>query len=538
MAAKGIRAGAAYVEIFADDGPITRGLKGLEAKFKNFGGRVSSVGTSIAGIGAATSGLAASVIGPIGLATKQFTAFGDSIQKLGLRTAAPAEFLSELGFAAEQSGTDLKTVGDALFRMNRRVANAATGMGPAARAMELLGFNAKELSGLDTEQRFLAIADSLAAMEDQTLAAQLGFEIFGNNFKALSPLIQEGSSGINALRREAKQLGLSLSQADANAAAKLGDSFNRIARTGKAAFLELGAAVAPAVSRIADRIAVIVTRIVKWAKENRGLVLTVAGVATAIAGIGAAATSAGFVLIGLGSAISAIGAIAGTIGAAVGAILTPVGLIASGVVAIGGAIAYVANQAGLLQPVFRFLQESFGRVFKTASVAIGGIINALSSGQFGQAAGIAWAGVKLASLQGAQQVLRGIEGLWNNAGVITIKFLAQMQRAVFAAFKAIPRLAFAALQGGAAFQNAIKDSLGGFFSGEGDFLSRQLDPAIARAQSELNVRVGQVRPRANAAAIQRPPQGGGQVMADPRMLAMMQRQTRIQQQLLSAGGLQ
>ncbi|MCR9296738.1 MAG: hypothetical protein NXI32_28865, partial [bacterium] len=216
-----------------------------------------------------------------------------------------------------------------------------------------------------------------------------------------------------------------------------------------------------------------------------------------------------------------------------------VGAIAAGVVAIGAGLAYVANQAGLLGPMFNFLRESFGRVFGTVRAALGGIVDALSSGQWGKAAAIAWAGVKLASLQGVQQVLRGIEMLWNNAGIITIKFLASMQRAVFTAFKAIPRLAFAALKGGAAFQAAIQDSLGGFFSGDSNFLSRQLDPYIADAQRNFNVQLGGVRQRPNPRGLRQPPAANQRpVLADPQMLAIMQRQLQYQQRMAAAGGLQ
>ena len=48
-----IRAGRAFVELFADDRKLVRGLRRASAKLKAFGAGVSNLGLKMAGLGAA-----------------------------------------------------------------------------------------------------------------------------------------------------------------------------------------------------------------------------------------------------------------------------------------------------------------------------------------------------------------------------------------------------------------------------------------------------------------------------------------------------
>jgi len=568
-----VKAGEAYVELFSDDTPLVRGMKGLGAKLSRTGERIGSIGKSAAAAGAGIKALGAAVVGPLAAATRSFQTAGDEIQKLGIRTNASAAFLSELGFAAEQSGTNLDSVGAALFRMNRRVANATTEMGPAQRAIELLGLSAQQLNRLSTEDRFLVLADALSKMKNETLAAQLGFEIFGDNFRQIKPLIDEGAGGIRALTAEAKELGITIGQEDADAAAKLGDAMNRVGRSVQASFLKLGAAVAPTITKIADTIAGISAGVAKWIDQNRELVTVVAAVGTGLAAVGTAVAVVGGGVAGLGLAISGLHTALGAVAAVVGTISAPVAAVAAGVVALGAGVAYVAHQAGLLGPAFEFVRESFGRVFATFQKTFGGIVSALKGGQFKLAAQIAWAGVKVATLQGAQQVLIGVEYLWDNAGKITTSFFSALGKLVYKAFASIPKIALAALRGGAALAEAMQSVFAGVFTEAN--LAATLEPALARAQRQLNARLQQAsrlgqrrapadnrrpppdrippnvrRPIGPPAELQQPPQavpGPAQAQAQAvggnadtqfgQLLALTRRQVQLLGQIAAQGGL-
>lgn len=56
-AAQGIRAGAAYVELFVRDNRLARGLAAASAKLKAFGAGIAGVGARVGAVGAAYSGV-------------------------------------------------------------------------------------------------------------------------------------------------------------------------------------------------------------------------------------------------------------------------------------------------------------------------------------------------------------------------------------------------------------------------------------------------------------------------------------------------
>jgi len=365
---------------------VGQGLKAIEKRMTAFGSRLTALGGAVAGAG--TAGIAAFT----GLAS-QFAGIGDELQKMGIRVNASAQFLSEMAFAAGQSGTDINQLGAALFRMNRRVANAQTQTGPAVRALEELGLSAKRLGQLSTEDRLLAIADALGQMPNEARAAQLGFELFGDNFRQIQPLLAEGSTGINALRSEARALGVTMSQADAEGAAALTDGFGRMAAVLKGVTIQIGAAVAPIITDLANVFARTAAGVVHFIRENRELIQTAFFVAVALAGIGSAMVAAGVAVIGLGVVIGSVTTIAA---AAFSALATVVGILTSPITLVAatiGGLAYLALEAsGGLQ----VLAGMFGQLGQTASTTWGGIVAAVRSGDLQLAGQIAFLGLQVA----------------------------------------------------------------------------------------------------------------------------------------------
>ncbi len=95
--AKGIRAGRAFVELFADDSKLVRGLRRAEKKLKAFGSRVSSMGRSMAGIGLAAAA-------PFALATKVFAGFDDQMRAVKAVTQATGDQFDTLNEKAKALG--------------------------------------------------------------------------------------------------------------------------------------------------------------------------------------------------------------------------------------------------------------------------------------------------------------------------------------------------------------------------------------------------------------------------------------------------
>lgn len=376
---KGTEAGKAYVTLGLNAESLERGLKKAGDKVSAMGKRITVAGAGVAGAGAA-------VLTPLLAATNSFASAGDKLHKMSLRTGASVESLSAMAFAAEQSGTSIDAVGDAMFRTSRRIANAAqTGMGPAARALKLLGIDMQELNSLSADEQFLRLADVLGNVEDKAFANQMGFEILGDSFKQLKPLMDEGGDGIRALMNEAGELGRTMSTEDANAAAAFGDAMNRVSSVAAGLKNQIGAALAPVLADAATHFAEIAKSAVDFARENRGLVQGIAAAAAAVVGLGTALSVAGVAIIGIGMAITSLGTI-------VGLVLSPAGILIGGMAA---AAAAAAHYFGFIGKATDWLAGAFETLSRVFSQNFGTILDELKAGNIEGAMEVAAEAIEL-----------------------------------------------------------------------------------------------------------------------------------------------
>ena len=207
-------------------------------------------------VGAAVLGGAA-ILGFAVAAVKNFIEVGDEIQKMAERTGLSTEALSELRFAAEKAGTDLDTVEKAVKRMATTLYDAELGLSTSTDALAALGIGLEELQGLDPEAQFIKLLNAIAAIEDPTLRAALAQRIFGRAGTALLPLLADGTAGFEALRQEARDLGVVLSQDAADSAADFNDALTELKGAAFAAFLPLGGVIVP-----------ILTDFARWFTKN------------------------------------------------------------------------------------------------------------------------------------------------------------------------------------------------------------------------------------------------------------------------------
>ena len=211
MAGKSIKAGKAEVEIGIRS-RIAAGAKQVAADLKNLGGKVSGVGRSLAT-------LATAAAAPLAGMTLSFAAAGDNLDKMSKRTGVGVKALSELAFAAEQSGASLDSVEKGIRGMQRSLLNAEMGSKTATDALSALGLSVDELSGMSPEDQFTKIADAIGDVEDPSKRAALAMQLFGRAGSELLPMMSENAEGIANLRKEANELGRTMTAEDAQAAA-------------------------------------------------------------------------------------------------------------------------------------------------------------------------------------------------------------------------------------------------------------------------------------------------------------------------------
>ena len=387
ISASGIRAGAAYVELLIKDNQLVRGLAAASKKLKAFGASVTALGTRLATLGGAA-------LTPIAGMAFHFKNSGDALNKMAARTGVSVEALSELSFAAEQSGADLETLEAGLKAMQRNLVSAADGSREMRATLARLGLTIADVKALTPEEQFELIADRIAQVGNPTLRAALAMEIFGRNGQRLVPLLSAGAKGIEELRAEARRLGLTVSTEAAQSAADFQDAWNRLLRTLKAAAFAVGSALAPDLTELFNTVKQFVVGLASWVKENKAVIVTVAKIIAAVIGVGVALITVGGIISFVGAALgglvslfSVLGSTIGVIGAILGALLSPLGAITAAVVALAGYLIYSSDVGS---KALSWLGEQFDNLKNTALAAWQGIADALASGDIGLAVRILW----------------------------------------------------------------------------------------------------------------------------------------------------
>lgn len=386
---KGIRAGAAYVELGVDD-RIAAGLKKAAAKLKAFGASVRNIGFALAGIGTST-------LSAFGAASKVFADMGSEIFDASIRTGIAAEQLSALKFAAEQSGASLEELEVAARRMSRAITDAAAGSKTAAAALAQLGLTAKDLEGLSPDKQFLLIAKRLNALKNPTLKSALAMDIFGKSGTRLLPMLTD----LDAQLQRAKDLGLIVTTEDAAAADKFGDILGDLWKQAKMVTFHVGAAVGKALQPFLEGAARIGAKVIAWVQANRGLAVTIAAVAAAVAAAGVGFIVLGSVIAGAGVVLGAVAAGVTAMGTALASLVSPIGLVIAAL-SVGAAAFLAYTETG--QSVLQWLADKFGQLAGIVRETINGISDALAAGNIALAAQILWAGVKLAFLNGTAEI--------------------------------------------------------------------------------------------------------------------------------------
>lgn len=289
--------GLAYI-LRTDTAQFTGGFRKAGSAARAFGGQMDGVANRLANF---TKGLlAAAGVGGIGAFVRSsfsaIDAAAKTADKLGLTTQA----LAGLRLAAEQTGVAANTLDMGLQRMVRRVAEAAQGTGEAKSALAELGVSAVSLARLAPDEQFRAIADAMGNVGDQSDRVRLAFKLFDSEGVSLVNTLKLGRSGLDAMAKDAEQLGTAVNRFDAGKVERANDAVDRLGKAFQGAANRLAVNFAPSVERLAKMITNAVVNVTAFVgaadRLTGGLAKTAVG-ASAVA-VGVAAVTAGLVAAG------------------------------------------------------------------------------------------------------------------------------------------------------------------------------------------------------------------------------------------------
>jgi len=108
-----VRAGGAFVELFADDAQLRRALAGAQQRLEAFGAAVRRISVRLTALGGA-------ITGAFGLVIRTGVMAGDVVWNLAKRVGASAEFMQGLSFAAMTAGTNVADLESGIRQMQKR----------------------------------------------------------------------------------------------------------------------------------------------------------------------------------------------------------------------------------------------------------------------------------------------------------------------------------------------------------------------------------------------------------------------------------
>ncbi len=426
MSARGILAGKAFVQFNADKSPFVKAVRSMGSELKSFGGNVAKAGAILTGI---STGMVAALV-PVVLS---FASAGDAAAKMSQRTGASAESLSVLQYAAESAGTSIGAIEGAMSKVRGDIGEFAQGNFEVANSYAQIGVDIRKLAQLKPEQQFALLAEQVSKIRNPTMQAAAANKIFGGSAEEMLPLVKQGAAGLAAAEKRARELGIVMSGDAAKAGEDLTQSFYDVTTSSRGLWNQVGQALAPTLTDLANQVSVYIGMASKWVAENHELIVTGAKI---VAGIAAA----GAVITGFGLAISAAGSVLGmaaTAGVAlttvIGALLSPVGLATAGVIGLATAF-FTMTETG--RDSLQSIIDYFGDTAANIKAAWGGIVDALMAGDFAAAGKIAFLALQIEWLK----VVEVVKSVWRTAStwfldawdVVTSGIAAGMTNAVAA----------------------------------------------------------------------------------------------------------
>lgn len=334
-------------------GGLQRRLQGLGRLGERLG--LGRVGSQLANVGkqfTLLAGVAAAAFTAIGggawAMARSIANAGDSAFKTSQRIGVNVETLQELLYGASLSDLSESGLERALSTLNQK----------AAEGDELfakLGIALKDSQGnlRDSGEYLKDLADIFASLEDGVDKSALATKLFGDRLgRELIPFLNEGREGLEAMGKEARDLGIVLPEELAKASVEWNDNITRLGAVFQGIKMELFAplipifndltvafrafiqenkadiiaAVASAIQRVVDAIPAMIDGF-KMAGDIIGGVMSVGG--TLVEMLGGMET----VAIAVGAAISAKLAIA-IVGLGAALLTTPIGWFIIGVTTI------------------------------------------------------------------------------------------------------------------------------------------------------------------------------------------------------------
>ena len=228
----------------APTGALTRDLKNGSKQLQAFGSKVRGIFS--AAFGALS---VAAFVGGIKKSLSVVDNLAKTADKLGIVTVELQKLRLAASLSSEVTGEQFD---NALQRMIRNLSEAANGTGAAVKVLDELGLSADNLSKMTPDKQFLAIADAMAAVDNQGDRVRLTFALFGRQGVNLVNTLKQGSKAIQQAGSDIDNFGIGISRLDAAKAEAANDAFTKLYLIAGGVFTRITINLTPALKELFD----------------------------------------------------------------------------------------------------------------------------------------------------------------------------------------------------------------------------------------------------------------------------------------------
>src|SRR5690606_24100335 len=241
-------AGSIVIDLLMRTGMFETDVARAEKALDKFQKRAVQMGAAV-GAAVVAAGTALAVM------VKQSINSMDDLTKLAQSVGTTTEELSALTYAADLSGVSQDNLGTALTRLTKNASDAAQGIGEAQKGFNALGISVKDAEGnlKSSDQLLQEVAGKFAQFEDGANKTALAVNLFGKSGADLIPLLNAGAEGIQDMKDEAEELGLTFDQKTGKAAEAFNDNLTRLDAVKKGLFNRIATQLLPSLVSLTDR---------------------------------------------------------------------------------------------------------------------------------------------------------------------------------------------------------------------------------------------------------------------------------------------
>jgi hypothetical protein len=313
------------------------GINTAKAEADKLDARLSATQDLAQSIGTAFAAAGAAIVGSMLAMTKSAADYGEQIKNVAQKTGVSAENFAKWSFAAEQNEATTDALSTGLKFLSKNIQAAINAAGDQRSSFQDLGITTKDLQNAhgDLNKLLPLVADRMKGIHDPTEKTSLMMQIFGKAGADLIPVMDLGSKGLLEYGKQATDLHLVMSGKNAEDFDNLGDTTKQITDAFRGLSVEVGTALAPLLTGLAEQVRDGVKAAADFAREHKG-------VTEALLGVGAVLATGGTLMLGVAGILAALPLVAGgltLVGGAAGIASLALAALPFAAIAVGAAAA-------------------------------------------------------------------------------------------------------------------------------------------------------------------------------------------------------